>query len=76
VDFTLTPEQEAFRERVRAWLKANTPADWQRKVGSSDVPRPEAYEFLRTWQRKLYDAGFIGLTWPKDAGRASPSWRS
>jgi alkylation response protein AidB-like acyl-CoA dehydrogenase len=68
VDFTLTPDQEAFRERVRAWLKINVPADWQRKVGSSDVPRPEAYEFLRRWQRTLYDAGFIGLTWPKEAG--------
>jgi len=68
VDFTLTPDQEAFRERVRAWLKINVPADWQRKVGSSDVPRPEAYEFLRRWQRSLYDAGFIGLTWPKEAG--------
>jgi alkylation response protein AidB-like acyl-CoA dehydrogenase len=68
VDFTLTPEQEAFRERVRAWLQANNPTDWQRKVGSSDVPRPEAYEFLRTWQHTLYDAGFIGLTWPKEAG--------
>jgi alkylation response protein AidB-like acyl-CoA dehydrogenase len=68
VDFTLTPDQEAFRERVRAWLKINVPADWQRKVGSSDVPRPEAYEFLRRWQRALYDAGFIGLTWPKEAG--------
>ena len=68
MDFTLTPDQEAFRERVRAWLKTNVPADWQRKVGSSDVPRPEAYEFLRRWQHSLHEAGFIGLTWPKDAG--------
>jgi alkylation response protein AidB-like acyl-CoA dehydrogenase len=68
VDFTLTSDQEAFRERVRAWLKANIPADWQRRIGGSDVPRPEAYEFLRQWQRKLHEAGFVGLTWPKDAG--------
>jgi alkylation response protein AidB-like acyl-CoA dehydrogenase len=68
VDFTLTSDQEAFRERVRAWLKANIPADWQRSIGGSDVPRPEAYEFLRQWQRKLHEAGFVGLTWPKDAG--------
>jgi alkylation response protein AidB-like acyl-CoA dehydrogenase len=69
VDFTLTPEQEAFRERVRAWLTTNIPADWQGRMGaSSDVPRPEAYEFLRQWQRTLYEAGFIGLTWPREAG--------
>ena len=69
MDFTLTPDQEAFREQVRSWLKTNIPADWHQRVGaSSDVPRPEGYAFLRTWQRKLYDAGFIGLTWPRDAG--------
>jgi alkylation response protein AidB-like acyl-CoA dehydrogenase len=68
VDFTLTPAQESFRGRVRAWLEVNIPQDWQRRVGSSDVPRPEAYEFLRRWQRQLYEAGFIGLTWPTEAG--------
>jgi alkylation response protein AidB-like acyl-CoA dehydrogenase len=69
VDFTLTPEQEAFRSHVRAWLKSNMPREWTAKVmASADVPRPEAYDFLRGWQRKLYDAGFIGLTWPKEYG--------
>jgi alkylation response protein AidB-like acyl-CoA dehydrogenase len=69
MDFTLTPAQEAFREVVRSWLKANIPHDWEaRAMGSADVPRPEAYEAMRVWQRKLYDAGFIGLTWPKEYG--------
>jgi len=69
LDFTLTPEQEEFRESVRAWLKANMPREWDRRVmAASDVPRPEAYEFLRTWQRKMYDAGFVGITWPKEVG--------
>jgi alkylation response protein AidB-like acyl-CoA dehydrogenase len=69
LDFTLTPEQEAFREEVRAWLKVNIPRHWEaRAMGSADVPRPEAYDAMRVWQRKLYDAGFIGLTWPKEYG--------
>ncbi|MGH7392373.1 MAG: acyl-CoA dehydrogenase family protein [Candidatus Rokuibacteriota bacterium] len=69
MDFTLTAEQEAFRSRVRAWLKDNMPREWTSRVmASSDVPRPEAYEFLRGWQRKLYEAGFIGLTWPREYG--------
>ena len=67
MDFTLTPDQQAFRERVRSWLKTNIPRDWK-ALGSSEVPRPEAYEFLRKWQRTLYDNGFIGLTWPKEYG--------
>ena len=67
MDFTLTPEQEAFRERVRAWLATNIPEDWTR-LGLSEVPRPEAYAFLRKWQARLFDAGFIGVTWPKEYG--------
>ena len=69
MDFSLTPEQDAFREQVRAWLKENIPRDWSRRVmASAEVPRPEAYQFLRDWQRTLYDAGFVGLTWPKEYG--------
>jgi alkylation response protein AidB-like acyl-CoA dehydrogenase len=69
LDFSLTPEQDAFREQVRAWLKENIPRDWSRRVmASAEVPRPEAYQFLRDWQRTLYDAGFVGLTWPKEYG--------
>ncbi len=67
MDFSLTPEQETFRQTVRAWLKANLPREWK-DLGRSDIPRVETYEILRKWQRKLYDAGFIGLTWPKEYG--------
>jgi alkylation response protein AidB-like acyl-CoA dehydrogenase len=69
MDFTLTPEQETFRADVRSWLEKNIPREWTRRVmASSEVPRPEAYDFLRDWQHKLYEAGFIGLTWPKEYG--------
>jgi alkylation response protein AidB-like acyl-CoA dehydrogenase len=67
LDFTLTSDQQAFRERVRAWLATNIPREWK-TLGSSEVPRPEAYVFLRKWQRTLFEAGYIGLTWPKESG--------
>ncbi len=69
MDFTLTPEQQSFRDEVRDWLKKNLPKDWVARLRqSSDVPRPEAYELLREWQRRMYEAGFVGLTWPKEYG--------
>jgi alkylation response protein AidB-like acyl-CoA dehydrogenase len=69
MDFTLTPEQQSFRDEVRSWLKKNLPKDWTSRVqAASDVPRQEAYDFLRQWQRKMYEAGFVGLTWPKESG--------
>jgi alkylation response protein AidB-like acyl-CoA dehydrogenase len=69
MDFTLTPEQQSFRDEVRSWLSRNLPSDWSSKTqAASDVPREAAYDFLRQWQRKMYEAGFVGLTWPKESG--------
>ena len=67
MDFTLTPEQQAFRERTRSWLKANIPPEWK-ALGSTEVPRPEAFDFLRKWQKKMHEGGLIGATWPKEYG--------
>ena len=67
MDFTLTPDQQAFRERVRSWLEANVPAEWT-SLGSTEVPRADAYELIRRWQRRLFEGGFIGLTWPRQYG--------
>jgi alkylation response protein AidB-like acyl-CoA dehydrogenase len=69
MDFTLTPEQKSFRDEVRSWLARNLDEDWVARLRQgSDVPRPEAYQLLRDWQRRMYEAGFVGLTWPKEAG--------
>src|SRR6266511_4059667 len=69
MDFTLTPEQTSFRDEVRSWLKQNLPKDWSDRMrAGSDVPWPEVYDFLRKWQGKMYEAGFVGVTWPKEYG--------
>src|SRR5438067_4509770 len=67
MDLSLTPDQEAFRATVRSWLKTNMPREWK-PTGSSEIPRAGQYEFLRRWQRTLFDSGYIGLTWPKEYG--------
>ena len=69
MELTPTPEQRSFRDEVRAWLRQNMPREWTaRLAASSDVPRAEAYDLLRDWQRRLHAAGFIGLTWPREYG--------
>src|SRR2546429_8846804 len=62
VDFDLSEPEKAFRDEVRAWLKANAPTD----DGGADM---DGYiNNRRAWQRKLYDAGHVGMTWPKEYG--------
>src|SRR3989442_15798492 len=74
MDFKLTPEQTSFRDEVRSWLKKKLPKDWSDRMRiGSDVPRPEVYDFLRKWQRQMYEAGFVGVTCPKEYGGWSPS---
>lgn len=68
MDFTFTPAEEAFRARVREWLSANLPEGW----GTPAFPKPETpaekVAFARQWQRRLYDGGWAGLSWPKEYG--------
>jgi alkylation response protein AidB-like acyl-CoA dehydrogenase len=73
VDLALTPEQEAFRAEVDAFLRANLPPGWSsRAVG--EVPREDQYEFGRVWQQRLHQAGLLGITWPKEYGGRGLTW--
>jgi alkylation response protein AidB-like acyl-CoA dehydrogenase len=60
VDLRDTPDEVAFRAEVRAWIEANLPEEL-RGAGRSESP-------LRKWSRQLSDAGYAGLTWPKEYG--------
>jgi alkylation response protein AidB-like acyl-CoA dehydrogenase len=67
MDFKLSPEEEVFRDRLRQWLEVNAPGDWA-KLRSRFVTRGEEITFLKGWQRKLYEAGYVGLDWPREYG--------
>jgi alkylation response protein AidB-like acyl-CoA dehydrogenase len=66
MDLRDTQEEAAFRAELRAWIGANLPEE--RRGGRGGAQRFE--EFGRDWSRKLYDAGYAGLTWPKEYGGA------
>lgn len=64
MDFSERPEEAQFRLEVRRWLAETLPR----------LPWPEPPEledkapFWRQWQKLLFDAGYAGLTWPKEYG--------
>src|SRR5918999_4920067 len=72
VDFRDTPDEAEFRRRVRDWLGENIPAGWGRP-GHREPEGQERLTFFKDWSRRLYDAGFVGVTWPQRyGGREGP----
>ncbi len=67
MDFKLTPQEEAFRDQLRRWLEVNAPGDWA-KLRSRFATKEAEIAFLKGWQRKLYEAGYVGFHWPKEYG--------
>ena len=68
MDFRDTPEEAAFRADVRAWLRATLTNAWFDDPDPSPRDPTRSEELRRWWQRELYDAGWVGLTWPTDYG--------
>lgn len=59
-----------FRREVRAWMEARKPPDPGFKLPQSflEVESERQFDFLRNWQRKVYEAGYLGLDWPAEYG--------
>jgi alkylation response protein AidB-like acyl-CoA dehydrogenase len=72
MDFNLTPDEKAFKIEVSGWLDENLkdlPDWWGRTdITSPDMEQEEHQEFYLEWHRKLYRAGFVGITWPEEYG--------
>jgi alkylation response protein AidB-like acyl-CoA dehydrogenase len=57
MDFNLSPQEEAFRDEVRAFLDANLPPESERGAG-----------FLAEWIRKIRAKRWVGFSWPQQVG--------
>src|SRR5437588_12913711 len=68
MDLTFSPEETAFRHEISAWIRGNLPDGW----GEPGFKEPKTFEdrlvFSRAWEKKLADAGWAGISWPKDYG--------
>jgi alkylation response protein AidB-like acyl-CoA dehydrogenase len=62
MEIRFSASEEVFRAEARAWLAANVPA----------APRPAELraraEYDRAWQRRMHDAGWAGIAWPREYG--------
>jgi alkylation response protein AidB-like acyl-CoA dehydrogenase len=61
MDLSLSPNELEFRDEVRAWLEENHP-------GPDPDDFDEALAFRRDWQGQMHEAGWAGISWPKEYG--------
>ena len=67
MDLNLTPQEQQFRDEFRVWLASNAPVGWEDEYGRSESSRGR-FDFLRAWQKRMYEAGWVGIHWPKAYG--------
>ena len=68
MNFDFSDREEAFRKEVRGWLEANLPDDLRgRAFAASRAGRDEVRK-LRAWQKRMCEAGYVGLDWPREFG--------
>jgi len=62
MDYADSPDEAAFRGRLRAWLADNDPG-----LPTSSTA-DEYWAAQAAWHRSLHEAGFFGLSWPRRFG--------
>jgi alkylation response protein AidB-like acyl-CoA dehydrogenase len=68
MDLNLAPHEQQFRDEFREWLQGNAPPPWTGGGSTSSEHNGAYVEYLRDWQRKLYEGGWAGISWPKEYG--------
>jgi alkylation response protein AidB-like acyl-CoA dehydrogenase len=68
MDLHFTEEQQRFRAELVAWLDQNLERPWNQEIRDSAHDADSLVEVRRRWQRKLNDAGYLGMGWPVEWG--------
>lgn len=66
----MTASVEDFAKEADAWFAENTPKnlDFMLPLTFMEVGTDQQFDFLRDWQRKVYEAGYLGAAWPVEYG--------
>jgi alkylation response protein AidB-like acyl-CoA dehydrogenase len=70
MDFSFTPEDEAFRAELRSWLDEHLPAfNEQGEIGDgTSTGLLRTMERRKAWQRELNTGNWAAINWPKEWG--------
>ena len=71
MDLAFTPEEQKFREDIRAWVGENLPRDISHKVHNAlRLTRDD----MQRWAKILGSKGWLSHGWPKEFG--GPGWNA
>jgi alkylation response protein AidB-like acyl-CoA dehydrogenase len=62
---TYTPDAEAYREKVHAFLAEQLPAAWK---GIGALHGDDVRAFVTSWRKTLHEAGYLAPGWPQEYG--------
>jgi alkylation response protein AidB-like acyl-CoA dehydrogenase len=65
VDPSYSPEAEAYRDKIRAFLGEHLPAGWK---GIGALAPDAARRFASEWRTVLFDNGLLAPAWPAEYG--------
>ena len=68
MDLTPTAEQQRLRAECRSWLGANLPWEYGIGLPPRHASLDDEVTFGRSWQRRLADGRWVGVTWPEAYG--------
>ncbi len=69
MDFKLSAEDEAFRQELRNYLRANlSPEQRSNKIDMLQESDDADWKRRLAWHRKMFEAGWVGISWPKEYG--------
>jgi alkylation response protein AidB-like acyl-CoA dehydrogenase len=66
--FEFSPQDEAFRQEVRSFIRENLPADIAQRSYINSATEPMPTDHFRRWQRILADKGWGAPHWPVENG--------
>ena len=74
MDFNDTPDEAAFRQEVRDFLKKEMPERFRtapgERMGGGGGDMRSRFEQMKEWRTKLADKGWIAPAWPTEYGGA------
>ena len=71
MDLTFTPEEQKFREDIRAWVAASLPKHISHKVHNA---LHQTRADMQDWAKILGKKGWLAYAWPKEFG--GPGWNA